>query len=115
MTPPANPSALPDGLKIPPNCPFLSPHVVDGACWFRHYGALIGFDIHLGTGHAMSVRADDKPIIACVAAQYWRMEAERQREIQSNIATEDITPEQMHALAETHWQLGRWLRWGGLQ
>lgn len=91
-----------DAPKVPPNCEeFFTPDPDGGAPEFW-------IDGHL------SVPIDDakmhyalRKVIACVAAQYWRAEADR---LKATKKFEDSYEE----FADAHQQILRWLRWGGL-
>lgn len=98
--------------KIPPNCPYFG-GPVDSAMWFRHYGYQIKADVHLGTGHAMSVKDADKHIIACVARSYWLDEAERlETSVWGETMPSQALDAALQALSSAYNEASAWKKWG---
>ena len=116
-------SALPDGLKVPPNCEdFFTPDPDGGApeFWIDGYYPATPRVAVLSMVVNEQTPKHIRKVIAAVAAQYWRMELDRLR------AEFDADPEKQSP--ELHPDCGwtgpitdaifaerAWLRWGGLQ
>lgn len=94
---------------IPPNCPFIQRH--EGRAMFK--GGTFTYPVDIGTvsdGTAAVMVRMIRPIIAAVAAEYWRRERERLK-----YAREDVSFPNVKERLQTKAALDNecaWQEWG---
>jgi hypothetical protein len=87
---------------VPPNCPYFVNLIGDNGQPLPSFQGPFGICLHLAN-------EIERPVIACVAAQYWDIESEAQTQ-----RDEDVSRSKTAYRDACYEMAASWLSWGGL-